>query len=139
MRKNILLLGLVFLIGLNIRGQNSRIDSLKISYDQMYGQDMLLYNGRKYYSAINPIQGHPYWGGSDYFRGDIYLKGKVFRNNLLKYNLLSQEFVLSYSNNQEQHHPIVLVGGLIDSIRISTVLFVRNKFAGIPQIGRAHV
>jgi hypothetical protein len=124
---------LIFLCGINIFGQKSLIDSLKAEYDQLYGQDMLLYNGRKYFSDIYPMQGHPFWGGTDYFRGDIYLKGKVFRNNLLKYNLITQEFILSYSNKQEQHHPIVLTNSLIDSIRTTDVLFIKNHYSEIPQ------
>jgi hypothetical protein len=101
----------------------------------MYGLDMLLYNGKKYFSEINPVQGHPFWRSPNGFVGDIYLNGKVFRNNQLKYNLITQQFVLSYydSKSREEHHPIVLINALIDSIRTSDILFVKNHFPEIPQ------
>lgn len=133
MRKHLLLVFIIFVSAVNVFGQISRIDSLRNEYDQLYGLDMLLYNGKKYFSDFNPIQGHPFWGRNDYFKGDIYLKGKVFRNNLLKYDLLKQEFILSYTSNGEQHHPIVLTSALIDSIRTQDAIFVQNNYPEIPQ------
>lgn len=133
MRKYFFIIFITFLSVVSAFGQISRIDSLKNEYDQLYGLDMLLYNGKKYFSDFNPIQGHAFWGRNDYFKGDIYLKGKVFRNNLLKYDLLRQEFILSYSSNGEQHHPIVLTSALIDSIKTQDVIFVQNSYSGIPQ------
>ena len=125
----------LFLITESIAGQSLPVDSLRMDYNQMYGLDMLLYNGKKYFSEINPVQGHPFWGSTNDFKGDIYLNGKVFRNCRLKYNLVTQQFILSYtdSKTKEEHHPIILVGAFIDSIRTDHILFVRNQYPEIPQ------
>jgi hypothetical protein len=133
MLRNVLFFCLLLLIGGNLFGQRLNIDSLRTEYDQLYGQDMQLYNGRKYFSELNPVQGHVFWRSSEYFTGDIYLHGKKYPGNQLKYNLITQQFVLAYSVNQEQHHPIILINSLIDSIRTDDILFVKNLYPEIPQ------
>lgn len=114
-------------------GQTLNVDSLRIEYDQLYGQDMQLYNGRKYFSEINPVQGHVFWRGSDYFNADIYLQGKKYAGNQLKYNLISQQFILANISHGQEHPPIILINTLIDSVRASGVLFVKNPYPEIPQ------
>lgn len=117
----------------NIYGQSSKVDLLWTEYDEMYGLDMLLYNGKKYFSEIYPIKGHPFLRSQDELSADLYMNGKVFQHCKLRYNLSIQEFIMSFSTSKGQHYPIILTNSFIDSVRIEGLLFVKNRFHGISQ------
>jgi hypothetical protein len=114
-------------------GQNKSIDSLKIGFDKLYGLDVILTNGKKYFPDSNPIASHPFWRNKDSFFGNITISGKTFPNQQLQYESHKQQFVLTYSNLQGQPGQIVLNTTSIDSIRIGNCLFIPNKYPEILQ------
>nr|MBD3621161.1 hypothetical protein [Sunxiuqinia sp.] len=116
-----------------VSGQSDWIDSLHTQYDKYYGLDMLLHNGEKYVAEVNPVEGHPFWQGEKTFMADVYLDGKVFSNQKLRYHLHRQEFILSYIDYNQQPNQIVLNRSAIDSIRKGDLLFVQNHHPDIEQ------
>lgn len=114
-------------------GQSDWVDSLQAAYDQRYGLDMLLHNGEKYTSEVNPIKGHPFWHDDHGFVGDIYLKGEVFKARDLRYNLNKQEFILGYTDYNRQAHQIILNSFVIDSVRTDGISFITHTHPEIPQ------
>lgn len=108
-------------------GQTGQIDSLHSVYDQMYGLDVTLNNGKKYIPDAAPVKGHPFWGGDAFFEADLTISGKTFRNRQLKYNLSKQEFLLHYTDLNGQKCQIILNSPFIDSVKTSGGLFVRNS------------
>jgi hypothetical protein len=114
-------------------GQGDSIDSLRIEYDKSYGLDVLLNNGRKYFPDSNPVTGHPFWISQNSYYADITMKGKTFSSEKIKFNSYKQEFVLFYTNLNNQSDQIVLNSDGIDSVRIGEILFIPSPLPGIKQ------
>jgi hypothetical protein len=132
--RNVLLSFFTFLVITNSTfGQISKVDSFYTIYDEMYGLDMLLHNGKKYFTDIYSVEGHPFWKGQDELFADLYLQGKIFKNKQLRYNLNAQEFILSYSSSKGEHYPIILTNSLIDSVRAEGIVFIKNMHPEISQ------
>ncbi|HAH25203.1 MAG TPA: hypothetical protein DCL77_15835 [Prolixibacteraceae bacterium] len=114
-------------------GQNKSIDSLRIAFDQCYGLDVILTNGKKYFPDSTPVVGHPYWKSKETFLGSLTISGRTFMNQQLKYELNKQQFVLFYTNYNGQPCQIILNNTAIDSVRTGDCLFVPNKNPDIHQ------
>lgn len=114
-------------------GQMNSVNSLRADFDKLYGLDVILYNGRKYFPDSGPVSGQPFWRSKDSFTGDISISGKMYHNSLLQFNLYTQEFVLEYTNLNGQKSRIILNSESIDSVKFVDALFVPNKF---PEIGQ---
>jgi hypothetical protein len=133
MLKYLLIICCLFVFVIQGKTQNVPVDSIREAFDKIYGLDIGLINGKKYYPAQIKAKGDPFWGKSDFLTADITLSGKTFRNQILKYNLHQQEFVLLFSDLNGQQFQIVINYSLIDSVRIPTGLFIRNQFPEIKQ------
>lgn len=133
MQKNILVVFLIiFLIGKGY-GQSMSTDSLRADYDKLYGLDVLLNNGKKYFPDKNPIVGHAFWKSKDPFLADVTISGRTFKNQSIKYNLDKQEFLLIYTNFNGQQGQIILNTSVIDSVNGRSFSFVPNKYPEIKQ------
>ena len=67
----------------------------------LYGIDPVLYNGRHYsFNLSSKTQGHPYIYTPDYEPGYVRIRGRLFNNVLLNYDIYNQELVLKYKNLQ---------------------------------------
>ena len=123
---------IIFLTGKGY-GQTMSIDSLRAAFDKLYGLDVLLNNGKKYFPDKNPIIGHAFWKSKDPFWADVTLSGKTFKDQSLKYNLDKQEFILVYTNFNGQQGQIILNTSVIDSVTAPIFKFVPNKYPEIKQ------
>jgi hypothetical protein len=133
MQKIILFIGLVLCFLQEGIGQNVAVDSLRNSYDQSYGLNTLLTNGKKYFPPDKPIRSHPFWKREEAFVGTITISGHTFTDQQLKYELNKQQFVLFYSNYNGQPGQIILNSLLIDSVRMENSLFIPNQNPEIHQ------
>jgi hypothetical protein len=123
---------LLFIVNV-CQGQTRSIDSLKVDFDKLYGYDVLLNNGRKYFEGGNPVIGHPFWKNKDPFVADLTFSGRTFKGQLLKYNLHKQEFILVYTNLNGQLNQIILNNSTIDSITSGSCLFIPRISPEIAQ------
>ena len=114
-------------------GQNNNIDSLRSQFDEMYGLNVLLYNGRKFFPDNNPAIGFPYLQSQDSFQADLTIEGKKFKDRRVKYNLVKQEFILFYQDYNGQPKQIILNESAIDTIKMDGRVFIQNKFTKINQ------
>ena len=114
-------------------GQNLAVDSLRDEFDKVYGLDVLLNNGRKYFAENSSIIGHPFFRSSLPLVGDISIAGKMFHNQRLRYNVNKQEVILSYTNFNYQENQIVLNSVAVDSFVIGKDIFVLNKYSEISE------
>ena len=114
-------------------GQTLSVDSLRGDFDKLYGLDVLLNNGKKYFPDKNPIIGHPFWRSTDTFLADVTISGKTFKDQSLKYNLDKQDFLLVYTNYNGQQGQIILSTSVIDSVNGRTFSFIPNKYPEIKQ------
>ena len=133
MQKIILFVCVVLCFSGQVSGQISSVDSLRADFDKLYGLDVLLNNGKKYFPDKNPIIGHAFWKSKDPFLADVTISGKTFTNHKLKYNLDKQEFILVYTNFNGQQGQIILNASVIDSIKGLSFCFIPNKYPEIKQ------
>jgi len=115
------------------RGQNEPIDSLRAGFDKLYGLDVLLNNGKKYFPDQTPAIGHPFWKSKDTFQADLTISGKTFKNQSLNYNLYKQEFILVYTNYNGQQGQIILNNSAIDTVITGSNKFIPQEFPEIKQ------
>ncbi|HEY3388789.1 MAG TPA: hypothetical protein VGK38_04400 [Prolixibacteraceae bacterium] len=133
MRKTILFICIVFFVVRTSWGQNEPIDSLRADFDKLYGLDVLLTNGKKYFPDSNPVIGHPFWRSKDSFSADLTISGRTFKGQSIKYNLNKQEFLLLYTNYNGQQGQIILNTSAIDSVNTGMYRFVPSVFPEIKQ------
>ena len=133
MRKIVLLICVVLFVVRTSLGQNEPIDSLRADFDKLYGLDVLLTNGKKYFPDSNPVFGHPFWRSKDPFLADLTISGKSFKNQRIKYNLNKQEFLLLYTNYNGQQGQIILNTSAMDSVNTGMYRFVPSAFPEIKQ------
>jgi hypothetical protein len=133
MQKIILFICVILFIAGKGYGQTLQLDSLRADFDKLYGLDVLLNNGKKYFPDKNPIIGHPFWRSTDTFFADVTIYGRTFKDQSLKYNLDKQEFLLVYTNFNGQQGQIILNPLVIDSVNGRDFSFVTNKYPEIKQ------
>jgi len=133
MRKTIFIICIVLLAVHSSWGQNGPIDSLRADFDKLYGLDVLLTNGKKYFPDNNPIIGHPFWQSKDSFLTDLSISGRTFKGQSIKYNLNKQEFLLFYTNYNGQQGQIILNSSAIDSVNSGMFKFIPSAFPEIKQ------
>jgi hypothetical protein len=132
MQRIILVICLILLTGKGY-GQTFPVDSLRADFDKLYGLDVLLNNGKKYFPDKNPIIGHAFWKSKDPFLANVTISGKTFTDHKFKYNLDKQEFILVYTNFNGQQGQIILNASVIDSVKGLSFCFVPNKYPEIKQ------
>lgn len=132
MQKILLLVFLLFGILKTGCGQDRFIDSLRVEYDKLYGSDILLNNGRKYIPTTTQAKGHPFLFQQELV-GSITVNGKTFSGQKLKFEINKQQFLLSYTDRNNQNYLLILNTPFIDSVRTADALFIRNNYAEIRQ------
>ena len=133
MQKIILFICVILFIAGMGYGQTLPVDSLRADFDKLYGLDVLLNNGKKYFPDKNPIIGHPFWRNADVFFADVTISGRTFKDQSIKYNLDKQGFLLVYTNYNGQQVQIILNTSVIDSVNSPDFSFVPNKYPEIKQ------
>jgi hypothetical protein len=70
------------------------------AYDETYGHDPLLFNGKFYnYPIPSGTVGTPFFNGPDFVEGTATVRGLTYTNLLMKYDIVNQQIIL-------QHKPI---------------------------------
>lgn len=133
MQKIILFMGCILCFLFQGLGQSNPADSLRTRYDESYGLDALLTNGKKYIPQDLAVKGHPFWKSEDVFPAIIIVSGHTFPHQQLKYDLNRQQFVLFYSNYNGQPGQIILHNQMIDSLYMGNSLFIPNSNPSIRQ------
>ncbi|RKD91571.1 hypothetical protein [Mangrovibacterium diazotrophicum] len=129
MRKVYLIIVLFVSLSSSVGAQSQLVDSLRQKYDEKYGLDVLLNNGRKYFPNNNPAKGHPYWETATPLRADLTVAGKFFPAQKVKYDLHTQQFVLIYLDENSREQDLVINNEAVDTIKIKEAVFIRNKFS----------
>ena len=112
-----------------VEAQSQLVDTLRQKYDDKYGLDVLLNNGRKYFPNNNPAKGHPYWVREEPIDADLTVAGKFFPDKKVKYDLNTQQFILIYLDENSREQELVLNSEAVDTIKTAQTCFIRNKFS----------
>jgi hypothetical protein len=79
------------------------------SENQIYGLNPILYNGKVYDYFLGPnVKGNQYFNNSDFLKGCITLREQKFEDVLLNYDILNQELILKYTDNQESQRLLIV-------------------------------
>lgn len=132
MQKILLLIFFITGIIQTTAGQERFIDSLRNEYDELYGSDIILNNGRKYFPTTTQAKGHPFYS-QEGFIGSITVNGKKFADQNLKYEINKQLFLLNYLDRNNQNCLLILNNAFIDTVRTTDAVFIRNNYTEIKQ------
>jgi hypothetical protein len=85
---------ILFSFSETIQSQNVSKD-----YDQVYGLDQTLCNGKKYnYFATPGTSGHQYLLSPGFETGSVTLKGKIYQDIILNFDIFNQQLLLQFSD-----------------------------------------
>lgn len=91
---------LVFTILFSFSGVLFSQNAVKI-LDKAYGVDQTLCNGKKYtYSVPSSTKGHQYLISQDFIPGNVTLKGIVYQDVNLNYDIVNQQLLLQYEDGK---------------------------------------
>jgi len=108
---------LIFSLSINAQFNKTIIDSV-------YGLNPLLYNGRIYsFSIARDTKGNPYFSGNEFEKGKVSIKGKVYEDLDLKYDIYNQQLLLKYANTGGATLIIELSKSWLDGFSISQANF----------------
>lgn len=94
--------------------------------EAIYSDDDELINGT-IYAIPNPgINGDPYLNGGEWQNGELYIHGKRFTDQLIKYDLIIDDLILSTPGKGEFRQIMRINKSQVDSFRIGNSVFVNS-------------
>ncbi len=105
---------------------NSKIDTLVVNAGNYYGADDRLFNGEVYMRKYAGIKGAPYLFDEKWIDGNLFIKGKAYRDRGININLETGEVILNAELKGGTFTKIVLNDAYLDSIDISGRRFVNS-------------
>jgi hypothetical protein len=111
---------------------DSTIFKLKSFFDQLYGADYNLINGRRYVNLYPTAAGHPFLGEDKFYRGNIVINNISYTNVDIKYDICNQKIHLQYPYFSGNTDKIILVEEFIYGFEIDGRLFRKYTF---PETG----
>jgi len=100
-------------------------------YDELvhwaYGQDQELVNGLQYYNRHPRSLGHPYLLEGWVHQGSVSIRGKLYRDIWLKYNIYAQQVEVEYRTMGGADNQVILVSDRVDEFYIGNYFFKKLK------------
>lgn len=106
---------------------------------EQYKTSDVLVNGKELFPDDPRINNYPYLFTENWIAADIYIKGEVFYNELIRYNLYSDKLILQFYQNQTLPKAIVIDNQLVDSIDVNGHMFVSVDYLGYSDVDRNFV
>jgi hypothetical protein len=94
--------------------------------EKIYGADDLLINGVIFFPRSPLIEGHPYFQSDEWLPGEIFIRGRSFKNMEIKYNLEIDHLILNAFFQGGANVKIVLNTTVIDSFYIGDHFFMNR-------------
>ena len=94
-----------------------------------YGQDQELVNGMQYYNKHPSSLGHPYLLEGWVHQGSVNIRGKVYGDIWLKYNIHAQQVEVEYQTMNGADNQVILVGDRLEEFTIGEHYFRKLKLA----------
>ena len=110
--------------GLMVFAQAQEVEKLYKQTEQIYSTDDLLVNGQIYIPTRPRAKGSPYFGEKEFVKGSVQIKGREFKDVLLRYNLEDQRLILRVAIESGKIITIVLNSKLIDYFIIGGQRFI---------------
>ncbi|HKK58952.1 MAG TPA: hypothetical protein VJ937_05710 [Salinivirga sp.] len=106
---------------------------------EQYKTSDILVNGKELFPDDPRINNYPYLFTENWIAADIYIKGEVFYNELIRYNLYSDQLVLQFYQEQTLPKAIILDNQLVDSVDVNGHMLVSVFRLGFSDIDRSFV
>jgi len=90
-----------------------------------YGLDQDLINGLQYYNRHTLSTGHPYFQNNQFTRGSISIKGEIFHDVRLKYDIHSQNVELEYEKFSGGKNQVITIFDQVDAFILGEYQFQR--------------
>ena len=118
------------LIFLPLQGQQPSGDSSPDFEDlvvRAFGQDQELVNGMQYYNKHSNSLGHPYFLQGSAHLGSVTIRGRLYSQVWLKYDIHAQQVEVEYRTINGADNQVILVGDRLDEFTIEKNYFNRLK------------
>jgi hypothetical protein len=109
------------------QNENTSYQNFLSKVDDYYGLDDRLINGYVYQFPNPMIKGHPYLLDDQWYDATLYILGKQFHNQQIKYNLLEDAVVLKAAFDEDVYKMIQLNRNQLDSFRLTDRLFINSR------------
>lgn len=105
-------------------GQDSQ-DDIRAMAEKKYGLTADLINGEKYYYPYWADSGDPFFPSGENNTASIVIRGKVFENRELRYDICNQIIVLDYTEMSGASASIALRNEWVDQFLLGDKLFMK--------------
>ena len=123
----------VSLIQLPLYGQlrtESQSQAFTEQVVRAYGQDQELVNGLQYYNRNPRAMGHPYLLEGWVHQGSVRIRGNLYPDVWLKYDIHQQQVEVEYKTMNGADNQVILVGDRLDEFTIGDQYFKKIELNG---------
>jgi hypothetical protein len=111
---------------LEISGNTARLQLMGLAEGALGADDELI-NGTVYVIPSRAIGGDPYLGGNDWQMGEIFIHGRAYPNQEIKYDLVTDDIILKTPQRDNIQHIMKVNKSQIDSFMLGNQLFVHDR------------
>lgn len=116
----------LFAQSMNNRGDIPCHDLLN-NKDEIYGSDIRLLNGEMYMPANINAEGFPFLLQDEFIKGDLFIKDALYRNVLIKYDLVADRIILHQNTIEGKPVTILLNTAFVDSVHLGGLKLVNTN------------
>ena len=95
--------------------------------DGAFGMDQELVNGSQYYNRHLQAAGHPYFMENSYRNASVSIRGRLFDDVSLKYDVYYQQVLLEYTSFSGAPNQVILVNEHLDYFTLGNYLFEQRE------------
>ncbi|MEX2232298.1 MAG: hypothetical protein WD824_09065 [Cyclobacteriaceae bacterium] len=98
-------------------------------YQRAIGSQAKIYNGSRYPESDASVEEHPFFLSDDWFMGDAFYDGELFKNVPLMYDIVTSNLVTEHLSSG---HPIQLIGAKLKRFSFAGHYFekIENESVG---------
>ena len=113
---------ILFILLFNLSGISAQ--QSKIRFDDVYGSDPSLFNGRLYifFLSVNTI-GNQYFSDPRFEKGSVTIRGVTYNDLDLNYDIYNQQLILQYKDNLGAAILIIISDAWLESFRFRDLNF----------------
>jgi len=101
--------------------------------EKIYGSDDMLVSGSVYVPSSPLITHHPYFDGEEWHESTVFIDGRTFEHQQIKYELPSRKMILNAKLKDGATVKIVLNSWKIDSLFLGDHLFINSKYLSLSE------
>jgi len=121
------LLLLVLAVHVELPGQSDTGTEDPAGYAELvaksYGIDQELVNGIQFVNRYKRCLGHPYFLDDRLMDGSLTIRGKVYQQLLLKYDLVTQDLELEYINDKGMKNRMIVIPDFVEGFHYGPYRF----------------